>query len=154
MLNRVLFLRISSAFVILAIATFSFISTVYLPEQLLIGYGIVYPSSGNLPVALTLHCDRDSEGILTSESEVGCVKPIHRGRIFVDEFKSIGNALAIVNPSTNPISLTFVLRDSSGSELENTTEQFQTGQVPLRIHYIKFLVLNLRENWSRSEYTV
>ncbi|MBI4472524.1 MAG: hypothetical protein HY646_07635, partial [Acidobacteria bacterium] len=97
--------------------TVVFIGWVTGQTSLQVGY-CVYTAdvSSGLPVGTALFRVSDSAGVVVSEAGVAAAEPIRSGRIFVDE---VGTkmGLAVVNANASNASITFMLRNASGTEI-------------------------------------
>ena len=101
--------------------------TVYSQGDLQVGYAVIEadPDSA-LPVATALFSFRNADGILVSEAGVAAVEPIQRGRIFVDG--GVPTGLALANPGDTDIKAVLTLRDSLGTQINQTELMLPAGQ--------------------------
>ena len=91
----------------------------YAQAPLQVGYAILTADAGsNVPVATALFSSTNSEGTLIWEAGVAAVEPISSGRIFVDQQGGSFTALALVNPSSQIVVATLILRDAAGAEVD------------------------------------
>ena len=102
---------------------------VYSQVPLQVGYVILTADPGNnVPVGTALFSSSNSENVLVWEAGVAAVEPISSGRIFVDQQGGSLTALALVNPSPQTVTVTLILRDASGTEVDRKDEEFTPGQ--------------------------
>src|SRR5262245_9998653 len=91
------------------------------PSLLEVGYAPLTADAGRaLAVGPALVSYTNSSGVLISQAGVGAAQPAAAGRIFVDE-AGTRTGIALVNPSTRDASITLILRDSSGKEVERAS---------------------------------
>src|SRR5262245_36758135 len=103
--------------ILLAVVLPALICFVTAQSSLQVGYSIyTADTSSRLPVGTALFRGSDSTGVVVSEAGVGAAEPIRNGRIFVDE---AGTRMGVALVNANPVaaSITFVLLQSSGSEV-------------------------------------
>ncbi len=110
-----------------ALALFSLAIPAYSQSQLQAGYAIITASGGTAPVGTALFSFTNSSGVLVWQAGVGAAEPIRSGRIFVDQ-QGTRTALALVNPSNQTISVTLVLRNSAGAEVNRIVRGFTPRQ--------------------------
>ena len=92
-----------------------------------VGYTLLTADPGSsVPVGTALFTVTNSQGVLVSQAGVAAADPILSGRIFVDESGPL-TGIALVNPSQQEASVTFILRDASGQEVNRTTRQLKAG---------------------------
>ncbi|MGI8785708.1 MAG: IPT/TIG domain-containing protein [Acidobacteriota bacterium] len=66
----------------------------------------------------------DASGVLVWEAGVAAVEPIRAGRVFVDQQSGQRRtAVALVNPSTQPVTATLILRDATGLEVQRKSNE-------------------------------
>ena len=119
--------RIGRLSIILALAAALSLS-ISAQDQLQVGYTVFTSSDDTqIPVGTALFSFRNSEGVLVSQAGVGATEPILRGRIFVDE-AGTATGIAFVNPSLLPASVTLILRDATGTEVDRKTETIGAGR--------------------------
>lgn len=95
--------------------------------QFQVGYTVLAPDSGRVPVATALFSYSNPSGVLVSQAAVAATEPISRGRIFVDQAGAY-TGFAFVNPSAQASSLTLVVRDSSGREIGRESLSLAAGE--------------------------
>ena len=102
---------------------------VFSQTQLQVGYAVLTADEGsNVPAGTALFSSTNSEGVLMWEAGVAAVEPISSGRIFVDQQDGSRTALALVNPSQGTITVTLILRDAFGTEVDRKDEEFLAGE--------------------------
>ncbi|MDA2933392.1 IPT/TIG domain-containing protein [Acidobacteria bacterium AH-259-D05] len=102
---------------------------VYSQTQLQVGYAVITADAGNsIPVATALFSSTNAEKILVWEAGVRAVEPLSSGRIFVDQQGGTRTALALVNPSQQAVTVTLILRDASGEEVDRKNQSFDPGE--------------------------
>ena len=102
---------------------------VYSQTQLQVGYAILTSDQGSgLPVSTALFSSTRAGGVLLWEVGVGAVEPMCSGRIFVDQLETTRTAVALVNPSSQSVTVSLILRDPGGIEVDQITQVFSPGQ--------------------------
>ena len=102
---------------------------VYSQNPLQVGYAVLTADTGSgVPVGTALFSSTNAEGVLVWEAGVAAVEPISAGRIFVDQQGTSRTALALVNPSSENVTVTLILRNASGTEVDQKDEPFAPGQ--------------------------
>lgn len=66
--------------------------------------------------------------MLIWEAGIAAVEPLSQSRIFVDQEQDTKTAVALANPSDDPVTITLTLRDSTGTEVESTSKNFAPSQ--------------------------
>ncbi|MDA2935577.1 hypothetical protein MYX82_14765, partial [Acidobacteria bacterium AH-259-D05] len=103
--------------------------SVYSQSGLQVGFGVITADGGSeIGVGTALFSLKNTEGVLIWEAGVAAVEPIPRGRIFVDQQQNTRTAVALVNPGSASVMVTLILRDSSGTEVDRTTRDFDPNQ--------------------------
>ncbi|MDA2935191.1 IPT/TIG domain-containing protein, partial [Acidobacteria bacterium AH-259-D05] len=94
------------------------------------GYAILTADTGSaLPQGTALFSSTNADGVLVWEAGVAAVEPLSSGRLFVDQQGgTLRTALALVNPSLQSVTVTLILRDASGNEVERQDQVFAPGQ--------------------------
>ncbi|MEE8349050.1 MAG: hypothetical protein V3R94_05750, partial [Acidobacteriota bacterium] len=129
---------------ILALALACLVSLVYSQIPLQVGYAVISADPGrDLPVGTALFSSSDAQGVLVWEAGVAAVKPISSGRIFVEQQGNGKTALALVNPSATPLSVTLVLRNESGNEVARTDPPREFGPGEHQALFVDQLFPNL-----------
>ena len=59
---------------------------------------------------------------------MGAVEPISAGRVLVDEQANTRTAIALVNPSSQPLTVTLTIRDSNGAQVDQIERAFAAGE--------------------------
>jgi sugar lactone lactonase YvrE len=115
--------------VLVVIASFLFPQS-----QTQVGYTLLAADPGSsIPIGTALFTFTDSEGILVSQAGVAAAEPILSGCVFVDE-SGPQTGIALVNPSSQDASVTFVVRDSTGKQVAGSKQTLGAGK-----HFAKFL---------------
>ncbi len=118
-------LRRFALLALFAVALFCF---VYSQSALQVGYAVITAGSGSsTPVGTALFTFTNAAGVMIWQAGVGAAEPIRSGRIFVDQ-QGRRSAVAIVNPSDQKASLTLVLRDASGKEVNRKNQALAARQ--------------------------
>jgi sugar lactone lactonase YvrE len=95
---------------------------VFPQSQLQVGYAHLSVASGtNRPSGTALFTYSSSDGTILWQAGVGAVEPIRSGRIFVDRTSGTRTAIALANPSNQPVAVKLVLRDAKGSVVGSDT---------------------------------
>ncbi len=112
--------RFSPLFIIAFLGS---ILSVFPQTQLQVGYAVLSTGASlNRPAGMALFTYSNAAGVILWQAGVGAVEPIRSGRIFVDRTGETRTALALANPSDQPVGVKLVLRDSLGREVGSTTQ--------------------------------
>jgi len=96
-------------------------------SQTQVGYTLLSADSGTtVPVGTALFTYANAQGTIISQAGVAAAEPVLSGRLFVDE-SGPQTGIAIVNPSQQDASVTFVLRDNKGQEVGRRTQPLKAG---------------------------
>jgi hypothetical protein len=121
--------RRSLLLVALAVGILVFVYSVHSQDPLQVGFGVLSVDGGDeIAVGTALFGLTNTEGVLIWEAGVAAVEPLSQGRIFVDQGQDTKTAVALANPSNDPVTVTLTLRDSDGVEVDNTTQNFEPRQ--------------------------
>ena len=114
---------------LVALSLAALVTLVYAQVPLQVGYVVLTADTGNdIPVGTALFSSTNAQGILVWEAGVAAVEPISSGRIFVDQQGGGRTAVALSNSSATSLTVTLILRDAAGNELDRRDETFGAGQ--------------------------
>ena len=90
----------------------------YTQSLINVGYVVLTPQAGSpAPASTALLRTTNSEGVLVSETGMPAVRPVRSGLIYVDELAT-RTGLVFVNPFDLSATLTLLLRDAAGAEVD------------------------------------
>jgi sugar lactone lactonase YvrE len=117
-------------------------------SQLQVGFAVIAADPGaSLPVGTALFSYSNSSGVLVSQAGVGAVEPANAGRIFVDE-TGTQTGIALANPSAQEATVSLVLRDATGREVERKDQPLAAREHMAR--YVSQLFPNLAPGFTGS----
>lgn len=123
MIPSIMRMRLSALCVLVCIS-----SPLYSQSQIQVGYTLLTADPGtSVPVGSALFSFTNPQGILVSQAGVAAAEPILSGRIFVDE-TGTQTGIALVNPSQQEASVTLILRNASGTEVNRITRTLSAGR--------------------------
>lgn len=80
----------------------------------MVGYARVQTSSGSTPSAYLTFQNR-LNGILVGQASVGATTPTTSGRIYTEVGGGVDTGVAIANPNSSPVTVTFYFTDAAGA---------------------------------------
>src|SRR5439155_3812684 len=95
-----------------------------------VGYARIIPDSGNTTPAGIAIFGVTQNGVLVSEAAVPASPLIQTGRIYAEVNGPVNTGLAITNPNSQPVTLSFYFTDASGINLNSgSTVISANGQI-------------------------
>ena len=94
---------------------------------LTVGYARIQAASGAFPGGLAIYAFR-SAGDLVSEATVPISALIQSGRIYAEGGGAVGTGIAIANPNSQAVTITFYFTDANGQDFGHGTTVIPAGQ--------------------------